>query len=59
MGTPLIVGRSVASQALVPELTMLDTADKEVAQQFVGRIRRQILSEMAAGSTEERGGEET
>lgn len=42
-----------------PEPRRLDEADKEVVQQLVERIRRQILAEMAAESTEAAGGEET
>jgi len=41
-----------------PEPRRLDEADKEVVQQFVERIRRQILAEMAAQKTEAAGGEE-
>ena len=48
---------SVASP--VPEPRRLDAADKEVVQQLVDRIRRQILAEMAAGNIEAAGAEET
>jgi hypothetical protein len=48
---------SVASP--VPELRRLDAADKEVVQNLVDRIRRQILAEIAAESIEAAGAEET
>jgi Family of unknown function (DUF5681) len=41
-----------------PEPRPLDEADKEVLQQFVERIRQQILAEMAAQKAEAAGGEE-
>jgi hypothetical protein len=47
---------SVTSPA--PEPRRLD-ADKEVVQNFVNRIRQQILAEMAAESIEAAGAEET
>ena len=43
----------------VPEPRRLDAADKEVMQQLVDRIRRQILAEIAAESIEAAGAEET
>jgi hypothetical protein len=43
----------------VPEPCRLDAADKEVVQQQVDRIRRQILAEMAAESIEATGAEKT
>jgi hypothetical protein len=48
---------SVTSPA--PEQRRLDAADKEVVQNFVDRIRRQILAEMAAERIEAAGAEET
>jgi hypothetical protein len=36
-----------------PEPRPLDAADEEVVQQFMARIRRQILAEIAAGKAEE------
>jgi hypothetical protein len=42
-----------------PEPRRLDAADKEVMQNFVDRIRQQILAEMAAESIEAAGAEET
>jgi hypothetical protein len=47
---------SVASPA--PKPRRLDAADKEVMQQLVDRIRRQILAEMAAESIEAAAAEE-
>jgi cell fate (sporulation/competence/biofilm development) regulator YmcA (YheA/YmcA/DUF963 family) len=41
----------------VPQLRRLDAADKEVVQNFVDRIRQQILAEMAAKSIEVAGAE--
>jgi hypothetical protein len=48
---------SIASPA--PEPRRLDAADKEVVQNFVDRIRQQILAEIAAESIEAAGAEET
>jgi hypothetical protein len=48
---------SVASPA--PEPRRLDAADEEVVQNFVERIRQQILAEMAAQRIEAAGAEET
>jgi hypothetical protein len=45
--------------APAPEPRKLDAADKEVPQQFVERIRQQVLAEVAAQKTEGAGGEET
>jgi hypothetical protein len=42
-----------------PEPRPLDTADKEVAEQLVERIREQILAEIAAENTEAPSAEET
>jgi Family of unknown function (DUF5681) len=42
-----------------PEPRRLDAADKEVVQQLVDRIRRQILAEMAAENIAAAGAEET
>ena len=39
----------------VPEPRRLDAADEEVVQNFVDRIRQQILAEMAAESIEAAG----
>jgi hypothetical protein len=43
----------------VPEPRRLDAADEEVVQNFVDRIRQQILAEIAAESIEAAGAEET
>jgi hypothetical protein len=43
----------------VPEPRRLDAADEEVVQNFVDRIRQQILAEMAAERIEAAGAEET
>jgi hypothetical protein len=43
----------------VPEPRRLDAADEEVMQNFVDRIRQQILAEMAAERIEAAGAEET
>ena len=43
----------------VPEPRRLDAPDEEVMQNFVDRIRQQILADMAAESTEAAGAEET
>jgi hypothetical protein len=43
----------------VPEPRRLDAADENVMQNFVDRIRQEILAEMAAESTEAAGAEET
>jgi hypothetical protein len=43
----------------VPETRRLDAADEEVVQNFVDRIRRQILAEMATESIEAAGAKET
>jgi hypothetical protein len=43
----------------VPEPRRLDAADEEVMQNFVDRIRQQILAEIAAASIEAAGAEET
>jgi hypothetical protein len=43
----------------VPEPRRLDAADEEVVQNFVDRIRQQILAEMAAESIEAAAAEET
>jgi hypothetical protein len=48
---------SVASP--VPEPRRHDAADKEVVQQLVDQIRRQILAEMAAAEIEAAGAEKT
>jgi hypothetical protein len=48
---------SVAAPA--PEPRRLDTSDEEVVQNFVDRIRQQILAEMAAESIEAAGAEKT
>ena len=48
---------SVTSPA--PEPRRLDAADEEVMQNFVDRIREQILAEMAAERIEAAGAEET
>ena len=45
--------------APAPEPRKLDAADKEVLQQFVERIRQQVLAEVAAQKTEGAGEEET
>lgn len=45
------IGGFVDAAALSPRL---DPADKEVVQQFVERLRRQILAEMAARGTPRR-----
>jgi fructose-1-phosphate kinase PfkB-like protein len=42
-----------------PEPRRLDAADEEVMQNFVDRIRQQILAEIAAESIEAAGAEET
>jgi hypothetical protein len=41
----------------LPEPRRLDALHKEVVQNFVDRIRRQILAEMAAGNIEAAGAE--
>jgi hypothetical protein len=48
---------SVASP--VPEPRRFDAADEEVMQNFVNRIRQQILAEIAAETTAAAGPEET
>jgi hypothetical protein len=45
--------------APAPEPRPLDEADKEVLQNFVERIREQVLAELAAQKTEAAGDEET
>ena len=42
-----------------PEPRRLDAADKEVVQNFVDRLRKQILAEIAAESIEAASAEET
>ena len=43
----------------MPEPRQLDAADEEVVQNFVGRIRQQILVEIAAESIEAAGAKGT
>jgi hypothetical protein len=53
------VEQKVSATSPTPEPRRLDAADKEVVQQLVDRIRRQILAEMAAERIEAAGAEET
>jgi hypothetical protein len=52
------VEQKASVTSLAPEPRRLDAADEEVVQNFVDRIRQQILAEMAAESIEAAGAEE-
>jgi hypothetical protein len=53
------VEQKVSVTSPAPEPRRLDAADEEVVQNFVDRIRQQILAEMAAEGIEAPGAEET
>jgi hypothetical protein len=53
------VEQKASATSPVPEPRRLDAADKEVVENFVDRIRQQILTEMAAERIEAAGAEET
>jgi hypothetical protein len=53
------VEQKASATSPAPEPRRLDAADEEVMQNFVDRIREQILAEMAAERIEAAGAEET